>query len=336
MVLPVDAAVEGMNQPVTLTATGMDKERARHDPLPFRREDDVDGVVHPAGQHRLELARIVAGAEDVASAGRPAGAAGEVVALLGKGPLAPIDPAIAAEVGAMEIVGTAGEGFGVKPHLARLGDAVIIGIGELPDLRRRGDIERAAVPQRPFRHHQPLGVDRAAVERAIAIAVLQTEDAVGGILHLFGDGDVRAAGFGDVEPAALVEVDRDGAFDERRRRGDLDGVAISSGDRPGGKPELGGRHGADRTGKHDGRHNEQEPAKRRHGNESPGRPSAPRSTRGHVADNVPAGCKGPDAGSSKVTRNRWHRRRRSGHRNCCSRIRRWRTRSRRNSNRSTN
>ena len=238
MVLPVDAAVEGMNQPVTLTAAGMDKKRARHDPLPFRREDDVDGVVHAAGQHRLELARVVAGTEDVAGAGRPAGAAGKVVALLGKGPLAPIDPAVAAEVGAMEIIGTAGEGLGVKPHLARFGDAIVVGIGELPNLRRRGDIERAAVPQRPFRHHQPLGVDRAAVERAIAIAVLQTEDAVGGILHLFGDGDVRAAGFGDVEPATLVEIDRDGALDERRRRGDFDGVAIGDGDHAGVDVEL--------------------------------------------------------------------------------------------------
>ena len=267
MVFSVDAAVEGMNQPVTLTATGMDKERARHDPLPFRREDDVDGVVHAAGQHRLELARIVAGAEDVAGAGRPAGAAGEVVALLGKGPLAPIDPAIAAEIGAMEIIGTAGEGLGVKPHLARFGDAIVIGIGEFPDLRRRRDIERAAVPQRPLRHHQPLGIDRAAVERAIAVGVLEAEDAMGRVFHLLGDGDVRAARLGDIEPAALVEVDRDGALDERRCRGDLDGVAVGEGDRPGVDAEFSGSHGG--RGRQHRDHDEQTLAEQRHARESP-------------------------------------------------------------------
>ena len=269
MVFSVDAAVEGMNQPVALTAAGMDQKRARHDPLPFRREDDVNGVVHAAGQHRLELARIVAGAEDVAGAGRPAGAAREVIALLGKGPLAPIDPAIAAEVGTVEIIGTAGEGLGVKPHLARFGDAIVIGIGELPDLRRRGDIQRAAVPQRPFRHHQPLGVDRAVVEPAVAVAVYQTVDHVGGILHLFGDGDVCAAGFGDVEPATLVEIDRDGTFDERRRRGDFDGVAIGEGDHAGVDVELSslaGRDGHQHRGD-----DKQTPAKRRHARESPER-----------------------------------------------------------------
>ncbi|MFM7249405.1 MAG: HEAT repeat domain-containing protein, partial [Planctomycetaceae bacterium] len=39
-------------------------------------------------------------------------------------------------------------------------------------------------------------------------------------------GNVRAAGFGDVEPAALVEVDGDGALDQRRRGGDADGDGV--------------------------------------------------------------------------------------------------------------
>ena len=274
MVFPVDATVKGVDQPVALTAARVDKERARHDPLPFRREHDVDGVVHAAGQHRLEFTRIVAGAEDVAGAGRPAGTAGEIVALLGKGPLAPVDPAIAAEVGAVEIVGTAGERLGVKPHLARFGNAVVVGISELPDLRRRGDIERAAIPQRPFRHHQPLGIDRAAVERAVAVAVYQAEDTMGGVLHLFSDGDVRAARLGDVEPATLVEVDRDGAFDERRARGDLDGESVGQGDRAGVKAELGGMAGGD--GRQHRGDNQQAPAKRHHGSESPGWPQRTR------------------------------------------------------------
>ena len=239
-ILAVDAAVEGVDQAVAFASAGMDEEGAGHDPFPFRREHDVDGVVHATGEHWLDAAGIDAGAEDVGGAGLPAGAAGEIVGLLGGGSLAPVDAAIAAEVGAVEIVGTGGECFAVEPDLARFSDAVVVGVGELPDCRRGGDVERAPVPERALRHHQSIGILRPGVEDAVAVGVFESEDPVAGFFRLFDDGDVRAARFGDVEPALLVEVDRHRSLNQRHRGGDLHCETVWDGDRAAGNLEFSG------------------------------------------------------------------------------------------------
>ena len=60
------------------------------------------------------------------------------------------------------------------------------------------------------------------VELAVAVGVLQPDDAMRLLLELHGDLLVGAGRIGDVEPALLVEVGDDGPIDQRRPGGQLD------------------------------------------------------------------------------------------------------------------
>ena len=88
--------------------------------------------------------------------------AGPLVGLLGERALAPVDPAVRAEVRAVQVVGAAGQRLALEPLFALVGDAVAVGVGQLPDARRRGDVERAVEPHRAFGEHHLVGEDDAA------------------------------------------------------------------------------------------------------------------------------------------------------------------------------
>ena len=68
----------------------------------------------------------------------------------------------------------------MEPDFALVGDAVAVGVGELPDARRGGDVERAVVPHGPFGEQHLVGEDGRLVEPAVAVGVLEADDAVGG------------------------------------------------------------------------------------------------------------------------------------------------------------
>ena len=55
------------------------------------------------------------------------------VRLFGKGTFAPIDPAVEAEIGSVQIIGATGQRFGIEPDFALIGEAVVIGVSQLPD-----------------------------------------------------------------------------------------------------------------------------------------------------------------------------------------------------------
>ena len=115
----------------------------------------------------------------------------------------------------MQIVGAVRQCLAVKPDFALLGDSVIVGVGELPDLRRRGDVQRAVKPQRSLWKHELVGIDRALVKPSVAISIFESPDAVGAFFALHVDVFVRAAGIGDVQPSTLVEIGAHGAVDQR-------------------------------------------------------------------------------------------------------------------------
>ena len=57
-------------------------------------------------------------------------------ALLGERAFAPVDPSVGAEIGAMDVVGAAGEGAGGEPFFLLFGDAGAVDLGEFPDAGR--------------------------------------------------------------------------------------------------------------------------------------------------------------------------------------------------------
>ena len=59
----------------------------------------------------------------------------------------------------MQVVGAAGERLALEPLDPLVGHAVAVCVGQLPDGGRRSDVERAAVPHRPFGEHHLVGED---------------------------------------------------------------------------------------------------------------------------------------------------------------------------------
>ena len=116
----------------------------------------------------------------------------------------------------MQIVRAAGERLALVPFLAAIGDAVTIGIGQLPDARRRGDVERPVEPHRPLGQHHPVGEDDADIEAAVAVRVFEPDDSMRSVRQLLLDAVVRSRGVGHVQAALVVEVRDDWPVDERR------------------------------------------------------------------------------------------------------------------------
>src|SRR5262249_41523317 len=110
--------------------------------------------------------------------GDPGRLAGPLVRLLRKGALAPVDPAVGAEVRAMQVVGASGKRLALEPLRALVGHAVTVGVGQLPDAGRGRDVERAVVPEGPLGKHHLVRKDRALVEPAISVAVYEPDDAM--------------------------------------------------------------------------------------------------------------------------------------------------------------
>ena len=117
-------------------------------------------------------------AEDVRRARHERRLAGTLVGLLGERALGPVDPAVGTEIGSVQIVGAAGERLRPGTIPRAVGDAVAVGVGQLPDARRRRDIQRSVEPHRAFRQHHLVGEDDARVEAAVAVRVFEPDDAV--------------------------------------------------------------------------------------------------------------------------------------------------------------
>ena len=202
----VNAAVDGVDQAVAPAAAGVLQERGRENPLAAGREHDLHGVIHPAGHNRLDHAAVGLPPKDVRRPCDERLPARPRVGLLGKGPLAPINPAVGPEVGAVQIVGAAGERLARKPLLAAVGDAVAVDVGQLPDARRRGDIQRAIVPQNALGKHHLIGEDDAPIEPPVAVGIRQPDDAVWPLLELRVHVFVGAARVGHIESPRFIVV----------------------------------------------------------------------------------------------------------------------------------
>ena len=132
----------------------------------------------------------------------------------------------------MQVVGAAGERLAREPLDPLVGHAVAVGVGQLPDGGRRGDVERAAVPHRPLGEHHLVGEDGLLVEFAVAVAVFEPDDPVGLLRELFLDVVVGAGRVGDIKTPFVVKRGGDRAVDERRPGDPLDRESLGNRERP--------------------------------------------------------------------------------------------------------
>ena len=211
-----NAAMDGVDDSVPAAQFRMLDKGGRQQALSPGCEDDVHRVVHSSRQDRLDPGISGPPPEDVGGAGDQWRAARPFVGLLGEGSLGPVDPTVQSQVGTMKIVGATGEGLAREPLLPPVGDAVAIGIRQLPDAGRRRHVERAVEPEGALGNHHAVGERRAPVETSVSVRVFQALDAVRFLLQLLLHRVVGTGGLGHVEPSLLVEIDGNGTFHQRR------------------------------------------------------------------------------------------------------------------------
>src|SRR4051794_41704683 len=156
----VDAAVDSVGEAVVARVAV--EVRAGKDHFAIGHEGDVNRVIHAGGDDGLKTSAVGAAAKDVGGFG------GEIlsvyfVCLFGECAFTPIDVAVGTGIWAMQVVGATGECSAFEPFFAFVGDTIAVGIGELPDTRRRGNVERAVEEERTFGEHHVVGEHSAFV-----------------------------------------------------------------------------------------------------------------------------------------------------------------------------
>ena len=227
--LAVHAAVNGVDESVAFSAAGILEKCCCENAFAGVCEHNVHRVVHPSGHHRLVPSTDRVAPKNMRRPRDPLATPERRVALLGKRPLAPVNPPVTPKVRPVQVVGTAGERFALEPLLALVGHAVAVGVRQPPDARRRGDVKRPVVPQRALGKHHPLGKHNGMIELAVTVAILQADDTMRLFRELFLDRIIRSRRVGDVQPALFIERGRDGAIDQRGPRDALHREAVRHG-----------------------------------------------------------------------------------------------------------
>ena len=127
---------------------------------------------------------------------------------------------------AVDVGGIAGVVEAGDDHLALVSDAVVVGVGELPDAGRRADVEAAIQPARALREGHLVGEDRAFVEGAVLVGVFEHEDAIGRILFELFLVPIHAGGIADEQASLVIKAAHDRMRDERRRGSNFERVAV--------------------------------------------------------------------------------------------------------------
>ena len=91
----------------------------------------------------------------------------------------PVEPAIGMEERPVNVRRVARVFEAADDHLASVGHAVAVGVGQLPDAGRRRDVERAVEPDAALREGHLVGEHAGLVVNAIAVGVGEEEHAVG-------------------------------------------------------------------------------------------------------------------------------------------------------------
>ena len=209
-------AINGVGDPVAEAGLAEIDERAGEDGFPFGRECDFDRVVHAAGHDDVEVRAVGPRAIDMRRAVVELATIAQSMGLLGKRAFGPIKIAVRAEIRAVDVIGATGQRATFEPFFPLVRHAVSVRVGELPDARRPGDVNRTFIPEAALREHHLVRVFDRFVESSVAIAVFETDDAMRWVGQLLVRFLVRAGRIRDIEPALVVEAGADGSIHQRR------------------------------------------------------------------------------------------------------------------------
>ena len=219
----VNAAIEPVDEGV---AAGLGVVEVLHaDDVAAAGEIDFDRVVTAAERVPGDIAAIWLAAPDAAGERGIDRCAVLLLHIVAFAAVAPVKAAVRMQKRAVDVSSIPGVVEAGDDLLALVGHAVVVGIRELPNRRRRGDVEAAVQPARALREGHLVGKEGALVESAILVGVFEHEDAVRRIFLELLLVPIHARGIADEEAALVIEAAHDRVRDERRRGGDFERVA---------------------------------------------------------------------------------------------------------------
>ena len=176
---------------------------------PFGVEVDAPGIAGPVGEDLEDVpGRMIAPDGRVQGRAIGVGRPGLADARVGEDTVAAVKPAVRAPGEAVERLVGIVLAPAVEQDLGRsVGPVVAVAVGDEQEMRGRADPDAAETDFQAAHQIEVVGEDLTRVEPAVVVGVLEDEDAVLGLV--VGHASWVGIGFGDPEPAAVVDRHRD-------------------------------------------------------------------------------------------------------------------------------
>src|SRR5437763_4399688 len=131
-----------MDEPISMAGDIGFKKCSTKNRFARARKRDAHRIIHPSCEYRFHSSVVRPRPEDVGCSSNERSSALPLVFLLGESSFAPIDPPLWAQVRTMKIIRAARQGLAIVPFTAQIDNPIAIGIRELPNARRRRNIQR--------------------------------------------------------------------------------------------------------------------------------------------------------------------------------------------------
>lgn len=124
--LSIASAVNGVSDSVAFAARRVLEKSAGEKAFALWSDGEFDWIIHASIHDCFNWSAFKSSAVDVGSSGSEGLSIAEGEILRGESALGPVNPAVAAEIWAVEIVVAVSRGAGVEPDLAAFADAIAI------------------------------------------------------------------------------------------------------------------------------------------------------------------------------------------------------------------
>src|SRR6056297_1582512 len=131
----IGSSIQPMDQGIDARAGVKDVDRSQH--VARLGEIDLDRIVHPPTGMDLHIRAVGTAGKEIASRTLADKLASGITKFVAMVSITPIQPSIGCQKAPMNTGGVSGKAKAIDQHLALVSDAVPIGIGEPPDIRRR-------------------------------------------------------------------------------------------------------------------------------------------------------------------------------------------------------
>ena len=238
LAMRVGTAVQPMHQAIDSRTRVKNVDRPQH--VARIGEVDFDGIVHAAAAVNLRVRSVGPTREDVRSFTLTGDVAVVVFELVPVITVGPIQPTIGAKKAAMNAGRVAVVAELVDDDFALVGDAVVVGVGQSPNVRWRGDVQRSVVPGTAHRKRHLVG-EHGRTNRTCRLGrYRQVANRIGKLFFQFLVGHVDAGVVANVQPTVIVETGHRRMRHQWRTGGQFDRESVGNLIGAGLKPSVSG------------------------------------------------------------------------------------------------